>query len=254
MKAFNKIVIANWKMHLDVNEAKKQARSMRRTLAKARLPKNRQVVICPDFLAISEVAKILKGSRIILGAQDGYFLEPGSHTGEIAMSHLKKMGCKVVIIGHSERRADGETDKMVNKKILAALDNDLTPILCVGETFDERKEGRQDSIILHQVYEALQNVKLKKGQRIMIAYEPVWVIGSGQAIDPNEVVHISSIIKQSVIDSFDGKYTSQVDIIYGGSVNPVNINQFTELKDTKGTLVCGSTLDYKTFIELVKNS
>lgn len=254
MKAFNKTIIANWKMHLSVDEAKKQAKNMRKVLTKNRIPKNKQVMICPDFLAITEVAKILKGSRIILGAQDGYFAEPGSHTGEISMQHLRKIGCKVVIVGHSERRADGETDEMVNQKILSALANDLTPILCIGETFDERKDGRQDSIILHQVYEALRNVELKKGQRIIIAYEPVWVIGSGQAIDPKEVEHIASIVEQSVIDCFNGKNRSQVDIIYGGSVNPANINQFTDLSAIKGTLVCGSTLSYKKFIELVKNA
>jgi len=254
MKAFKKIVIANWKMHLSVDQAKFQARNMRKILAKSRVAKNKEVVICPSFLVITEVAKILKGSRIIVGAQDGYYTEPGSHTGEISMRYLKKHGCKLVIVGHSERRAEGETDAMVNKKILAALANDLTPVLCIGETFDERKEGRQDSVILHQVYQALQNVELKRNQRLIIAYEPVWVIGSGQAIDPKEVTHIASIVEQSVIDSFNGKNRSQVDIIYGGSVNPANINHFTDLDAIKGTLVCGSTLSYKKFIELVKNA
>jgi len=229
MKNYKKIIIANWKMQLDVNQSVKVARGIKKLLSSARVSRDIQVVICPSFLAITEVAKVLKGSKIVLGAQDSFYEEHGAYTGEISVNDLKKVGCQYVIVGHSERRQMGETDEVVNQKVRAILSQGLVPIICVGETFDERREGNKDMVIMHQVYQALHNIQFDKKQRIIIAYEPVWVIGSGQVINHQEAAHIASVIKQSLIDVFDGKDKAFYQIIYGGSVSPNTVADFTKL-------------------------
>jgi len=248
-----KIIIANWKMQLDVDSSVKLAKKIKSLLRLMR-KKDRQVVICPGFLSIAGVAKVLKNSRLGLGAQDGFYEESGAFTGSVSMKNMKKIGVKYVILGHSERRALGETDANVNKKVLTALELGLTPIICVGETFEERKEGNRDLVLIHQVYEALRNVKLKKGQLIIFAYEPVWVIGSGQAIDGKEAERAGQVIRQSFIDSLGSASLKQLKVIYGGSVSPENIGEFTGLEDISGALVGGASLDAKTFVSIIKNA
>ncbi|PIR06082.1 MAG: triose-phosphate isomerase [Candidatus Komeilibacteria bacterium CG11_big_fil_rev_8_21_14_0_20_36_20] len=254
MKSFDKIIIANWKMQLTVSQAEKQAKKIKKLLSKSRLDKKTAIVVCPDFLALTEIADVFKGTRVAYGAQDGFAEDVGAYTGEESFKNLKAIGCDYVIIGHSERREMGETDKIINKKVRAALKNDLTPIICIGETFDERKEGNKDLVLMHQVHQALYNIELKQAQQIIIAYEPVWVIGSGQAISMVEADHTAAVIRQHIIDALDGHDLSSFSIIYGGSVSPDNIRQFTSLKNIKGALVGTASLRAEIFVELIKNA
>ncbi len=241
-------------MQLDVNQSSKVAKATRKLLSNNKASRDIQVVICPSFLAMTEVAKVLKGSKIALGAQDSFYEERGAYTGEISVGELKKIGCQYVIVGHSERRQMGEIDEIVNKKVRAILSQGLVPIICVGETFDERREGNKDMVVMHQVYQALHNIEFDKKQKIIIAYEPVWVIGSGQVIDSQEAAHIASVIKQSMIDVFDGKDPAAYSIIYGGSVTPNTVADFTKLANMQGTLVGGASLEAKVFVEIIKNA
>ncbi|PLX24536.1 triose-phosphate isomerase [Candidatus Parcubacteria bacterium] len=254
MKSFDKIIVANWKMQLSLDKAKEEAKEMKKLLSKAKIGEDTVAIVCPDFLAMTEVAKIFKGSDIILGAQDTYPGDTGAHTGEVSLSNLKSLGCQYIIIGHSERRAMGESDDSINQKVKAVLEHDMVPIICVGETYDERKEEKTNFVVIHQVYEALKDVKLKEGQQIMLAYEPVWVIGSGQVIDANEADRMSQIVRQSYIDAMEGQNLEALSILYGGSVTPETVNRFTSLEKIKGVLVGGASLDGESFIEIVKKA
>lgn len=252
--SFSKIIVANWKMQLSLDKAKEEAKEMKKLLSKAKVGEDIAVVVCPDFLAMTEVAKIFKGSDIILGAQDTYPGDSGAHTGEVSLANLKSLGCQYVIIGHSERRVMGETDDSINQKVKAVLEHDMVPIVCVGETYDERKEEKTNFVVIHQVYEALKDVKLQDGQQIVLAYEPVWVIGSGQVIDANEADRMSQIVRQSYIDAMEGENLESLSILYGGSVTPETVNRFTSLEKIKGVLVGGASLDGESFIEIVKKA
>lgn len=254
MKNFEQIIIANWKMQLTVAAAKQLAEALKNLLSAETSIINKQVVLCPDFLSLVEVAKIIKDTNILLGAQDGFYESEGAFTGEISLQHLKELGCEYVILGHSERRGLGETDKSVNLKVKAALAQGLVPIICVGETFEERQEGNKGTVIMHQVYEALQGVQPGPDQSIIIAYEPVWVIGSGQAISGQEAAQTAAMIRQSYVDVMEGGYGQALSVIYGGSVAPDNIRDFTSQANIKGALVGSSSLKSKVLVDLVKNA
>lgn len=247
-----KYLIANWKMQLSQDESVKQALSLSKLLAKNHVQEDIRVVVCPDFVSLSAVGEALAKSPIALGAQDGFYEEKGAFTSQVSMRELKNIGCEYVIIGHSERRQLGETDAQVNKKVAAALTHGLTPIICVGETFEERKEGQKDLVIMHQVYEALHNIKLSSKQKIIVAYEPVWVIGTGQAIGSADAFYAASLIQQSLLDSFPNQTEDSFTIIYGGSVNPKNINDFMDLPNISGALVGGASLVAEDFLEIIK--
>jgi triosephosphate isomerase (TIM) len=253
-KPFEKIIIANWKMQLTIEESVAEAKEMKKLLSKSKLPNSTAVVVCPSFLAMSEVAKVFKGSDIILGAQDTYPGDVGSHTGEVSLRNLKTLGCEYVILGHSERRAMGETDESINLKVKATLEHDMLPIVCVGETYDERKEEKTNFVVIHQIYEALKDVNIREGQQIILAYEPVWIIGSGQVIDANEADRMSQIVRQSYVDAMNGEKLDALNIIYGGSVTAETVAQFTNLEKIKGVLVGGASLDGKTFIDIVNKA
>ncbi|MBT6690870.1 triose-phosphate isomerase [Candidatus Parcubacteria bacterium] len=253
-KSFEKIIIANWKMQLTVDQAVEEAKELKSLVKKNKIDKETKVVVCPSFLSMSEVSKVFKTPDVLLGAQDTYPGDSGAHTGEVSLKNLQILGCQFVILGHSERRAMGETDASINAKVKAVLEHDMVPIICVGETYDERKEEKTNFVVIHQVYEALKDVKIKEGQQIILAYEPVWVIGSGQVIDDKEADRMSDIVYQSFVDAMNGEHLSSLNIIYGGSVTPDTVSRFTNLKNIKGVLVGGASLDGKVFAELVKNA
>ncbi|MCB9802734.1 triose-phosphate isomerase [Candidatus Nomurabacteria bacterium] len=249
-----KIVIGNWKMKLTVEESVKQAKQLKK-LVTGKLAKSVDIGIAPDFLSLPLVSQILKNTGVKLGAQDAWSEDFGSFTSQISPVNLKYFSCHYLILAHSERRQFAHEDYVeVNKKIITALKNDLTPVLCVGETFDERKEGRKDLVIMQQVQTALKGVDIKPEQNLIIAYEPVWAIGSGQATQPEEARHTALIIKQSLIDVLEGADLPLVKILYGGSVTPENIESFVKTKEIDGALVGGASLEAGTFIELIKKS
>lgn len=254
MKNFDQLIVANWKMQLSVEEAKLLARTTKNLIEQHKISSKKQIVICPDFLSMLEVSKVLADSRLALGAQDGFYEDIGAFTSQVAIHELKNIGCEYIILGHSERRALGETDKMINLKVIAALKHGLVPIICVGETFTERQEGNKGTVIMHQVYEALQGVELENNGQIVIAYEPVWVIGSGQAISGEEASQTAAMIRQSYVDVMEGRHMDSLGVLYGGSVDPANIDHFTKMANIRGALVGGASLKPKIFVELIENS
>lgn len=250
-----KIIIANWKMNLSPADSLILAEAIIAKLGEIK-PLQARIVLCPDFLALSGVAKKIAGQSIGLGAQDCFWEPSGAYTGEVSPQFLRELGCAYVILGHSERRQDaGETDEQVNLKVKAALANSLIPVICAGETFEERQEGNKDFIISQQVSRALAGVKLLDQDNLIIAYEPVWVIGSGQAVAPEEAEHAHRVIRQVLIDHFSlAAVNGQIKIIYGGSVKPTNAGNFLIQPAIDGILVGGASLEAESFAELVKQA
>ena len=269
------IIIANWKMKLQWNEAVDLAHGIVDGIVELDLGNAPEMVLCPSYTAMSKVRKILgldaadsdntdktkiadsrhiqenqnKESGIKLGAQDVFWEENGAYTGEISIEMLRDLKCEYFIIGHSERREYlGETNEMVNKKLKRVLRAGGTPIICVGETREERRQGRKDSMVVNQVTKALDGVELKDGQRVIIAYEPVWVIGTGQAMKPEDAEYMANLIRQVALD-FCGQ--DDLDIIYGGSVDSGNIGSFIERERINGFLVGSAALDIHEFLRMV---
>ena len=245
MQDWEQIIIANWKMQLNVQESVKQAKQIKKLVDNNKINAATKIVVAPSFLAFSNVAEVLSDSRIILGAQDSFEEDKGAYTGEISLKNLQTLGCKFVILGHSERRLLGETNDMVNRKAKAVDNHGLIPVICVGESITVRQENKSEEFVINQVDKALQDINIQDKYKIIIAYEPIWAIGSGHAMDPQTSSQMAKFIKQ--------KYNF-VSVIYGGSADPDNIHEFTKLEDIEGALVGGASLDAKTFVELIKNS
>ena len=193
-----------------------------------------------------------KESSLILGAQNCFWEDKGSFTGEISPLYLKKIGIKFVIVGHSERREHlKELDEMVHKKVKAVLDNELCPIICVGETFEERQEKRKDYVIIQQVFKALSGLMPKEQDKIVIAYEPVWVIGSGQAVNSDEAEYTNQIIRQAAVDCLPSNFVlNNMKFIYGGSIDENNVDEFLGKKTIDGFLVGGASLKAEKFLAI----
>jgi triosephosphate isomerase len=248
----NVYIIANWKMQQTPEQALAVARDLVAQSKKEKIKTGRQVVICPTFTELPAVAKILP-SRVALGAQDVAEEDYGALTGNVSAATLKYYGCQYVIVGHSERRTLlHETNAQVNKKLKQALAQGLTPIMCVGETLIEKQSGKREAVLLEQLNEGLQDVQLAAGQKILIAYEPVWVIGSGQAVDPDEAERVQAMIKRVLLELFSARTVSDdIGILYGGSVNSSNVESFLRQPSIDGVLVGGASLTLKKFWPLI---
>jgi len=204
---------------------------------------------------MKDIAKILNGqgnSNLSMGAQNCFWESNGNFTGGISPTYLKNIGCDYVILGNSERRKYfQETDEMINRKVQTSLLAGLTPIICVGETIEERRKGIKDYIVLEQISSALRGVKLKANQKIIITYEPVWVIGSGQIIEPKEAIYMNKIIIQRMIDLYPlPLVNNNIRFLYGGSINSGNLNSFFEKGLTDGFLIGRASLDLNEFINI----
>ncbi|MBU1037231.1 triose-phosphate isomerase [Patescibacteria group bacterium] len=249
----NNIIIANWKMSLSHKEAQGLLRDLIKKYNIKEQGRN-ELVICPSFVTLAEASKKIAETKMILGAQDCFWEDEGPFTGEVSPTVLKELGCQYVIIGHSERRKFlTEDDEMINKKVKSALKNDLAPVVCVGEKFEERQVGDKDFIIMQQVKKALNGVELNKGQKLIVAYEPVWVIGSGQAVSSEEAEHTNQVVRQILLDQFPVEVMdNQVYLIYGGSINLYNIKQFLNEATIDGALIGTASLEAESFWGLVK--
>lgn len=244
------IVIGNWKMKLGIPESKELASAIKKiNLTKA------EVVICPSFVSLTEVAKIVKHTDIALGAQDCFWESQGSFTGEVSATYLKEAGCDFVILGHSERRKYlNETDEMVHRKVGMALSAGLVPVVCVGETFEQRHDGSKDYTLIQQTTKALEGVQIGPDQRVIIAYEPVWVIGTGQAIEPEEAALSQQVIRQVLFDLFTPSVVkNNFSVIYGGSVDATNTSQLISLEENDGFLVGAASQSTEEFEAIIKN-
>jgi triosephosphate isomerase len=210
------------------------------------------MVICPPFTALAPVYDIVKETKLKLGAQNMYFEGKGAYTGEISVEFLKHIGCRYVIIGHSERRKYFcETDEAVNKKTKKALAAGITPIVCVGETLKEREKGETERIVKREVAAALEDQADK--DRIVFAYEPIWAIGTGKTAKPEEANKIHSLIRAIAKEDF-AMDESTLIILYGGSVKPANAEELLSQPDIDGSLVGGASLDAQSFTEIIKTA
>jgi len=247
-----KIIIANWKMKLTHKESVELAQNIK---IKFKDIAGGQVVLCPNYISLLEVKKAIKGSNIMLGAQNVFWEGNGAYTGEISPSLLVEAGCEYVIIGHSERRKYMMVNyEMVHRMIKAVLSiDDLVPIVCIGENWDERKTDRRDFVLFDQLQQALSGVDVAAHQQVIIAYEPIWAIGSGTAIEPSEAEYAHKIVRLTLNDMFGMKVVNDnFRIIYGGSINSKNVKGFIDLENLDGMLVGGASLDAEEFAKVAK--
>jgi triosephosphate isomerase len=244
-----RLIAGNWKMHKTVREAHDLAAALRALLDGS---DGADVVVCPPFTALAEVGKTLAGSRIELGAQDVHWEAKGAYTGEVSAPMLWDLGCLYTIVGHSERRRLlSEGDETIRRKVNAALANELVPILCVGESKEERDAGRTERIVQTQARIATMDVAAEAAGQLVIAYEPVWAIGSGTPATGAEANRIAQMLRGSLTEWF-GSAAASIRILYGGSVTPDTIGEFASQSDIDGALVGGASLDADTFAAIVK--
>jgi triosephosphate isomerase len=237
-----KIIIANWKMKVSYKKASALLKKFRALKFSAAA----EAVLCPDFITLPLTASSLKGSQLKLGAQDAAPAARGAYTGEVAATDLRDLGVKYVILGHSERREYlAESDQLINQKLQTVLAvKGLTPVLCVGE----KKRGKNPKAILFKQLEgALRNIKLTSAQSIVVAYEPVWAIGTGQVVSPQEVILAHLLIKGWLTKRFSAQ---QCRVIYGGSVDAKNSANFRDISVVDGLLVGGASLNPKDFLTI----
>ncbi len=243
------LIAGNWKMNTTVNEA---VELVHRMLGELNKIKNVEKVVCPPFISLNAVAEIIKGSSIKLGAQNIYFKDKGAYTGEVSPLMLADL-CEYIIIGHSERRQYfNETDEVINKKVKAALEAGLKPILCIGEKLEENEAGKTERVVSHQLESALVNVD--KLTCTVIAYEPVWAIGSGRSATGEQANKTIGFIRQKIANLYNKAIAQNLRILYGGSVTAENISEFVSRTEIDGALVGGASLKAEQFISIVRQT
>lgn len=250
MTARKKIIAGNWKMNKTVAEAIELSNTLKRELCDI---DDVGIILCPPFTALDEVAEVIYESNLELGAQNMHWEGSGAFTGEVSPLMIKELGCKYVILGHSERRAYfHETNEIVDKKARSAVDHGLTPIVCVGETLAERESNQTIKVVADQVTNSLRSLKDNEIRRIIIAYEPVWAIGTGRNATPEQAQEVHEFIRKTISGLYSTETASEVTIQYGGSVKPANAKELLSQKDIDGALVGGASLEAKGFTEIVK--
>jgi triosephosphate isomerase len=243
-------IAGNWKMNKTVGEALDLVRELKTAISGV---KEVEVAVAPPFTALDAVRKEIEGSSIRLAAQNLYWEEKGAFTGEISPPMLKEVGCQYVIIGHSERRQlFGESDETVNRRINAALAKGLKVIFCIGETLKEREEGRTFSVIERQIEGGLKGLGGKETTNMVIAYEPVWAIGTGKTATPEQAEEVHRFIREKVEKLYSRQVSEEIRIQYGGSVTPENIKGLMSQPDIDGALVGGASLKAESFSKIVR--
>jgi triosephosphate isomerase len=245
------VIAGNWKMNNDLNESEKLIVDLKKLMQNEK--PNCDVIVCPSFTSLSEASKLVGGSIIKLGAQNMHFEENGAYTGEVSASMLKSVGCEYVILGHSERRnIFGETDAVINKKIKKALSAGLKPIFCVGELLEEREKGKTNDVVKRQVLKGLDGISADDMKNIIIAYEPVWAIGTGKTATPAQAQEVHEFIRDLIEIDYSLEVANDLVIQYGGSVKPDNAKELLSQKDIDGALVGGACLKADSFMGIIK--
>lgn len=247
------LIAGNWKMNMDLPEAKGLARGMIDQVDEPKGPKGVQVALCPPFVSLAAVHEVLRGTSIRLGAQNMHHEEEGAYTGEISAGMLRSVGCDYVILGHSERRQYfGETDEGVNRKVHQAKAHRLIPIVCVGETLEEREAGREQSVVRRQVERGLEGLAADEADALVLAYEPVWAIGTGRTASPEQAQEMHAFLRELLRDLFDAEVAGRIQILYGGSMKPGNAAELLQQPDVDGGLVGGASLKADQFAAIVR--
>ncbi len=243
------LLAGNWKMFKTISEATALVQALKAGCAGI---SNREILVCPPFAALSTVRDLVRGTNIRLGAQNMHWQLEGAFTGEISPVMVKDAGCQYVIIGHSERRQYfGETDETVNRKTKAAFGQTLIPIVCVGETLAEREAGQQLQVVEEQVRGGLAGLKPAEAEKLVIAYEPVWAIGTGKTATPEQAQEMHQWIRK-LLSEFGNGAEQKIKILYGGSIKPDNIDMIMQQPDIDGGLVGGASLKAEDFSRIIK--
>jgi len=248
------IMAANWKMHKTHLEAIRDVQKLSYLLNKDDVERV-EVVVCPPFTALRAIQILIESDRLRfgLGAQNAHFEEKGAFTGEVSPPMLRALKVRYVIVGHSERRElFGETDEMVNKKVRAVFAHDMTPILCVGETLQERDLGNTEEKVEGQVRAALDGVAPEEAPKLVVAYEPIWAIGTGRNAEPTDAGEVVALIRRTLASLYSAEVADAVRVQYGGSVKPGNVRGFMAHPEIDGALVGGASLDPEEFALIVK--
>ncbi|MCI6028212.1 MAG: triose-phosphate isomerase [Clostridiales bacterium] len=243
------IIAGNWKMNKTPDEARALVEALIPLVADAEC----EVVVCPPFVDLCPVSKAIKGTNIHLGAQNIHWAKSGAFTGEISADMLKKFGVEYAIVGHSERRQYfGETDATVNMRAKAALENGITPIICVGESLEQRERGETDEFVASQVRGALEGISADDARRVVIAYEPIWAIGTGRTATAEMAEETITVIRKTLRSIFGNDAAETVRIQYGGSMNPQNAASLMAMENIDGGLIGGASLKAEDFSKVVK--
>ncbi|MBI4589009.1 MAG: triose-phosphate isomerase [Candidatus Rokubacteria bacterium] len=246
------LVVANWKMHGTIAEGRALASAVRDGLKR---PRGVEVVLCPPFTVLPAVAEVLAGSAIAVGAQNCYWETSGAFTGEVSPAMLAELGCRLVIVGHSERRQHlGETDAQVNLKVRAALAHGLAPLLCVGESADERRQGLTFNIVEGELRAGLRGLSPEALGHCIVAYEPVWAIGTGVNATPAQASEVHGYLRGLLSELASKEIAQTVRILYGGSVKPDNAGELCREPEIDGGLVGGASLQAQAFVGIVKKA
>lgn len=242
--------MGNWKMHMTVAESAAAAERLSGLLGDIR---HVEIVIAPSYTALQAVGEVLKETGLLLASQNIHWEEKGAFTGEVSATQIKDTGCRFVLIGHSERRLIfGETDEMVRRKSAAALKQGLNAVLCVGETLDQYRAGQTAAVVREQLKKDLTDVTKGLSERILIAYEPVWAIGTGQVATAAQISEVHEMIRGTLSEIFGPEPAGAVRVLYGGSVTPDNIADLATIKNLDGVLVGGASLKPDGFAAIVK--
>ncbi len=241
------LVVGNWKMHKTVAEARELAAA----IARSTLPSGVDVVVCPPFTALADVVKVVEGSAVRVGAQDVFWESQGAFTGEVSPVMLADLRCRYVIVGHSERRQHfGETDETVARKARAAFAHGLTPIVCVGERLEEREAQQTERVVTRQVEVATAGLNTEQLRHLVMAYEPVWAIGTGRPATGQEANRVIGLIRRTLARQ-GAAASADSRILYGGSVTPDNVGEFSLQPEVDGALVGGASLDAQKFVAII---
>ncbi len=246
------MIAGNWKMYKDLTEAVELTNGIKRGVYRI---DNVDIVVCPPFTNLGEVSEMVLNSEVALGAQNCHWEKEGAYTGEVSVGMLKSVGCRYVIIGHSERRKYfGETDETVNKKLKASLAGGLIPIVCVGETLEEREASRTIEVVKTQVVGGLKGLGEEALEKLIIAYEPVWAIGTGKTATPEQAQEVHAMIRKLLADLYSKEFSSSIRVLYGGSVKPDNIEELMKAEDIDGGLIGGASLKADGFADMIKTT
>jgi triosephosphate isomerase len=248
------LIAGNWKMFKTIPEAVDFCQRLKEEMNAFRGQKV-EVAVAPPFTALASAAQALRGSSVMVASQDVFWAESGAFTGEVSARMLKDAGCRMAIVGHSERRQYfQETDESVNKKAAALAKEGLIPIVCVGETLAERQEGVTFQVVERQTRECLKGLSVKDPLSVVVAYEPVWAIGTGQTATPQQAQEVHAFIRKLLGQAFSSSLAQGIRVLYGGSVKPDNTAELMAMEDVDGALVGGASLEVGSFVQIIKGS
>lgn len=248
-----KVIAGNWKMNNDISETQNLVSKLVSESQNENY--NCDIIICPPFTSLQEASNLIEGSKIKLGAQNMFYEDSGAFTGEISAGMLKSVGCEYIILGHSERRhIFGETDEMINKKIKKAIEQNLKPIFCIGELLEERESGTTKDVVRNQVTKGLDGISENQLENLIIAYEPVWAIGTGITATPGQAEEVHLFVRDLIKELYSDDAGNSIRIQYGGSVKPENAKELLSQPNIDGALVGGACLKSDSFLKIAKSA